>query len=136
MLETGDDDEAMHYYRETLRVERIALGENHRDLVLTMQHVGQVHQQRGELDDALKYFMEALQIQQVDSAKDPVAMAQTLNLIGNIYLQRGDAADTVSVFAEALRHLRVGGKDFDDLNISGFNFYGLSKMHPECPPVA
>jgi tetratricopeptide (TPR) repeat protein len=151
-LETGDDDEAMEYYRETLRVERISLGANHRDLVLTIQHVGQVHQQRGELMDALKYFNEALEIQKHNiglnchlnymggddnnNSADWAAIGQTLNLIGNVQLQRGDASETVSAFADAVRLFRRAGKSDDELAISGFNFYGLSKLHPECSPCA
>ena len=157
-LETGDDEEAMEYYRETLRVERIALGANHRDLVLTIQHVGQVHQQRGELIDALKYFNEALEIQQQNFAQHNstfnsnhpdafiqqhkyncdyyCAVAQTYNLIGNVHLQRGDASSTVQAFADSLRAFRKAGKNDDELAISGFNFYGLSKLHPECSPCA
>lgn len=43
-LETGDDDRAIQLYKETLRVERAALGEKHNDVILTLQHLGLVHQ--------------------------------------------------------------------------------------------
>jgi tetratricopeptide (TPR) repeat protein len=142
-LEIGNDDEAMVYYRETLRVERAALGHTHKDVVLTMQHVGQVHQQRGELCNALTYFHDALEIQKncntgENSATPPdyAAIAQTLNHIGNVYLQRGNAKELVLAFSDCLRFLRRAGKSDDELQVSGFNFYGLSKMHPECAPVA
>jgi tetratricopeptide (TPR) repeat protein len=61
----------MRFYRETLRVEREALGANHGDVVLTMQHIGQVHQQRGELNQAINYFEEALRIQRRTSYGAP-----------------------------------------------------------------
>lgn len=141
LLETGDDEEALVFYRETLRVERTALGETHNDVIATTLHLGQVHQQRGELTEALEYFEHALKIQQEqcspeNAAQMAVSMATTLNHIGNVHLQRGDARSLVQAFAGAVRCLKVAGKNEQDLAISGFNFYGLSKMHPECAPLA
>jgi tetratricopeptide (TPR) repeat protein len=127
----------MGYYRETLRVERASLGGDHKNVVLTMQHIGQVHQQQGELSDALKYFHETLEVQKQSAKPDNAAIAQTLNQIGNVYLQYGDAREMVVAFSDSMRYLRLAaGKSDEDLAISGFNFYGLSKMHPECAPVA
>ncbi len=63
-------------------------------------------------------------------------MAHTLNHIGNVYLQRGNAKEMVAAFSDSMRYLRLAGKKDEDLAISGFNFYGLSKMQPECAPVA
>jgi hypothetical protein len=56
--------------------------------------------------------------------------------MGNVYLQRGNAQDMVTALSDALRAFRLGGTSEQELAISGFNFYGLSKMHPECAPVA
>ena len=100
------------------------------------QHIGQVHQQRGELCDALKYFRNAYEIQTATKKQDHAAIAQTLNHIGNVYLQRGDAGQMVKAFSDSLRYLTLAGKSQDDLTIPGFNFYGLSKLHPECASVA
>lgn len=148
LLETGDDEEALVFYRETLRVERAALGETHTDVIATTLHLGQVHQQRGELTEALEYFEHALEIQndqlqqsqgaggEAQKQQAAVSMATTLNHIGNVHLQRGDAAALVTAFGDAVRCLKAAGKSEQDLAISGFNFYGLSKMHPECAPTA
>ena len=115
-------------------MERAALGDRHRDVVLTIQHIGQVHQQRGELSDALKYYQEALDIQMTSEDSDEASIAQTLNHIGNVFLQRGDAKEMVEALSESLRAFRKAGQSDDELQISGLNFYGLSKMHPECAP--
>lgn len=68
------------------------------------------------------------------------AIAHTLNLIGNVYLQRGETSQLVATLSESLRHLRLANGDDESLhnalNISGFNFYGLSKLHPECASAA
>ena len=136
-FDSGDEDEAMHYYYETIKVERAVLGPEHqRDLLLTVQHVGVVHQNRGELKEALDLFREALDIQLEFSRQDSASISQTLNCIGNVHLQRGDAGNAVVAFSEALRLLRSDGKSDVDLTIDGFSLYGLSKLHPECAPVA
>jgi tetratricopeptide (TPR) repeat protein len=114
---------------------------------MTMQHIGQVHQQRGELTEALEYFDHALQLQlqQQQQAENTTttttttsaaSLAQTLNHIGNVHLQRGHAVALVDALSQAVRYLHAAGKTADDLAISGFNFYGLSKLHPECAAVA
>jgi len=140
-LELGDDDTALIYYRETLRVERASLGTTNPDVIMTLQHVGHVHELRGELDEALQYYREALDIQMATAStiEEEVAIAQTFNVIGNVYLQRGEARHAVTYFSYSLRYLRRAGKnnqEDDYLTISGFNFYGLSKLHPECAPAA
>merc|ERR1711862_31384 len=127
---------AMEYYRETLRVEKLALGSSHKDVVHTMPRVGLAHQQRGEFDDALKYLNDALEIQKAEAEKDCVAIAQTLNHIGNVHLQRGHSKESMSALSDSVRFFRLAGKDENELSVSGFNLYGISKMHPECAPVA
>jgi tetratricopeptide (TPR) repeat protein len=135
-LENGDDEAALKFYRETLEVERAALGPDHADVVMTLQNLAQLHHQRGELDQALMYFREALSIQQASLDANDVTIAQTLNHIGNVYLQRGDAKQLVEVFSAAIRIIRNAGRSESELVVSGFNFYGLSKLHPECAPMA
>lgn len=135
-LEMGDEEDAVRFYRDTLRVEQASLGKGHRDVLLTMQHIGQVHQQRGEIVEALSYFQESLKIQLESPHRDPIHLALTYNQIGNLYLQRGDTGNMVHAYSEALRLLRGLGKTERDMNINGINFYGLSKMHPECAACA
>ncbi len=71
-------DRAIRLYKETLRVERVALGADHPDVVLTLQHIGQVLQQLGDLNGALKYFLEALEIERRRGC-DQISVAKILN---------------------------------------------------------
>ena len=139
-LEMCRDDEAMCYYRETLRVERKALGNNHRDVILTLLHYGQVLQGRGEHQQALKYYREALAAQSRVGVKtgipDYATSARILNHMGNIYLQRGEAKEMVEALSNALRQFKLAGRNEEELVVSGFNFYALAKCHPEAPPAA
>ena len=134
-FETGNDDLAIKMYKETLRVERAALGPSHPDVVLTLQHIGQVLQQVGNLPDALKYFQEALDIEKMLN-RDGVSVAKILNLIGNIHLQEGKVEPMMESFTEASRLLERSGNSGESLVIAGYNFYGISKIHPKCAPVA
>ncbi len=131
-FETGNVEIALKMYKETLRVELAALGPHHPDVVLTLQHIGQVLQQNGRLDEALLYFKEALEIER-NINRCRVSIAKILNLIGNIYLQEGDVGPMMKSFAEASHLLENSG---DAIVIAGYNFYGLSKVHPKCAPVA
>ena len=67
---------------------------------------------------------------------DARACAKTLNSIGNVYLQWGKTREMMEAMTEAARYLRQAGLSTDDLVVSGFNFFGLSKLHPECAHVA
>jgi tetratricopeptide (TPR) repeat protein len=136
-FETGDDEIAIRLYKETLRVERASLGDEHPDVVLTLQHIGQVLQQLGDLKQSLGYFREALMIERKVPGDNRIAVAKILNLIGNIHLQEGNVSEMMECFDEASRifdtNRQAGG---ETLVIAGFNFYGLSKIHPACAPVA
>merc|ERR1712107_943022 len=135
-LEVGNEDEALANYRETLRIERLVLGDSHHDVILTTFHMGQVHVQLGEVNEALECFHSVLKVQKEAAERDYLAIGRTLNHIGNVYLRIGKVNEVVATMSEAVRYFRLGGKDENDLEISGFNLYRLSKEHPECAPVA
>jgi tetratricopeptide (TPR) repeat protein len=133
-LEAGEDDEAVELYKESLRVERKALGQDHPEVAFTLRHLGQVHQERGEFAQAISYFREALAIErQSKDKKDPASISKLLNLIGDIYLMRGEVDQMMKYFVEACH---VSGKDAQCLVIAGHSFYDLSKLHPPCAPTA
>ena len=142
-FETGEDDLAIQFYKETLRVERESLGYDHPDVILTLQHIGQVLQKLGRLGEAVKFFSEALELErQAAHGKKEAGseIGKILNFIGNVHLQQGNTKEMMDCYIEASRIYeanRYGAQGLEEtLVISGFNFYGLSKMHPPCAPVA
>lgn len=135
-LESGSDAQAIKYYKETLRIERAALGRTHQDVVLTLQHLGLVHQQRGELEESLVYFEEALEIERLKGEEGKFAVAKLLNLLGNIHLQTANIVKMNDCYAEATRIYLECGESPDSLVIAGYNFYGLSKLHPRSASAA
>lgn len=137
-LEQGDDEEAIKYYKEALRVERkSSLDTNPHDVIMTLQHIGLVHQRRGDLDDALEYFNEALNLHVSKCDKDTIPTARLLNLVGNINLQKGDTIKMMQCYIEASRIYKLfQGQPDAKLVIAGHSFYGFSKLHPPCAPIA
>lgn len=135
-FEQGQEDIAIRLYEETLRVERVALGHDHSDVALTLQHVGQVLQHIGKLDKALDYFKEALRVEKSRQDVNHLSVAKILNLIGNIHLQRCNISDMMECFVEASRIYQGRRQQGETLVIAGYSFYALTKLNPECAPVA
>lgn len=88
------------------------------------------------MNRALEYYEEALAIERELSGNNSMSVARALNHIGNVYLQKGDVDKLMATYSEALRIYHAKGKDSIDLIIAGYNFYCLSKLHPECAAVA
>jgi len=131
-LEMGNDDMAVQYYQETLRIEQHLLGDNHVDVALALQHLGLVHRQRGYLDHALDCFQKALCIELRQSQLSLPNIAKLYNVMGNIHLQRAEVEEMMHAYAQSVRF----GHTERDFIISGYNFYGLSKLHPPCAGAA
>lgn len=130
--ELGNDTLAARYYKETLNVECQTMNKTSRDVIQTLQQLGLLYQQRGELNESLIYFNQALVLERLRS-DDDLSVAKLLNLIGNIHLQRGDVRAMMDCFVEATKIFK---KHNAALEISGYNFYAISKLHPECAEAA
>jgi tetratricopeptide (TPR) repeat protein len=136
-LANGEDKESIQMFSESIRLERKTLGDKHLGVAVSLQHLAQLHQDRGELELAHQYFVEALEItRQVDEgimANKQRTICTLLNLMGNIHLMRAEVKEMMECFTEASR---VKGHDCSSLVIAGYTFYGISKLHPPCAPVA
>ena len=136
-LGNGEDKEAIQMFAESIRLERKTLGKNHLGVAVSLQHLAQLHQDRGELELAHEYFKEALEITR-DADESMMANKQRtictlLNLMGNIHLMKAEVPQMMECFTEATR---VCSQDFNSLVIAGYTFYGISKMHPPAAPEA
>jgi tetratricopeptide (TPR) repeat protein len=136
-FETGEDEIAIRMFKETLRVERAALGDDHPDVVLTLQHLGQVYQQLGHFEKALESFTSALEIERRRIGSDGKGtLGRLLNLLGNMYLQLGRVDEMMACYIEASRIYNADTQSDETLVVAGYNFYGLSRTNPPCAPVA
>ena len=93
-LANGEDKEAIQMFAESIRLERNTLGDNHLGVAVSLQHLAQLHQDRGELELARDYFAEALDITRgVDEsmmANKQRTICTLLNLLGNIHSKLWD----------------------------------------------
>mmetsp|Transcript_20361 Transcript_20361/g.31012 ORF Transcript_20361/g.31012 Transcript_20361/m.31012 type:complete len:179 (-) Transcript_20361:328-864(-) len=138
-LASGDEDEALKTFEETLRVERSALGVNDLgDIVITLRHIAQILKARGNLDEALAHLNEALCVQSriVGAADDNVIIGQILNQMGNIHLQRCETKKAMELYCRSLRIFRKAGRTDSEMLIEGLNFYNMAVCHPEAAPQA
>ena len=136
-LGNGEDKEAIQMFAESIRLERKTLGEKHLGVAVSLQHLAQLHQDRGELEMAQDYFQEALEITRAADESMMASKQRTictlLNLMGNIHLMKAEIPQMMKCFTEATR---VNQQDFNSLVIAGYTFYGISKMHPPCAEEA
>ena len=149
-LASGEDKEAIQKFTESIRLERKILGDNNLAVAVSLQHLAQLHQDRGELEMAHEYFAEALAItKEADEAtmtNKQRTVCTLLNLMGNIHLMKAEVPQMMECFVEASRvqiddssdttNGNSGADQFGNLVIAGYTFYGISKMHPPCSPVA
>jgi tetratricopeptide (TPR) repeat protein len=137
-LANGEDKEAVQMFAESIRLERRTLGETHLGVAVSLQHLAQLHQDRGELELAHEYFKEALEITRgVDEsmmANKQRTICTLLNLMGNIHLMKAEVPQMMECFTEASRV--CGDTAAQDLVIAGYTFYGISKMHPPAAAIA
>lgn len=136
-LKSGFEDHAVRFYRETLRIERDSPDHTHPDVIviLTLNYLGLVCQERGDIDEALEYFSEALALERKQSG-NTATIGKLLNLIGNIHLRGGNVGEMMKCYTEAARLFRDSGMHDEVLIIAGISYYGLTILHPPCAAQA
>jgi tetratricopeptide (TPR) repeat protein len=135
-LESGDEDVALEYYKEALRVELCDSRDNRQDIILTVQHVAIVHQRRGELDLALEYFHQALRYQRQSDSQGASSLARLLIATGNLYHQTGAVGPMMEAYTEAARLALALGASADSIGMATSRLYDVSKLHPPCASTA
>lgn len=123
-------------YKETLRIERQSLGEDHEDVAVTLQHLGSIYQKTGQLNEAIECFLEALDLETKRDGGSQESEGKIWNLLGNVYLQQGNTSAMMESFTQSLRIFESLELPHSTLSIAGHNLYGLSKIHPPSAPSA
>jgi len=136
-LDLSEEEDAIHLLEKTLKIRQEKLGKNHAEVASTLHHLGQAYQIRGTLDEAVTCFKEGLQIERRTGSKDKVVIRKLLNLIGNIHLMRAQVPEMMESFVEASRIEEAQQGDFRTaLLVTGHNFFDLSRISPQCAPIA
>ena len=124
-------------YTETLRVEKVFLGEKHRDVAMTLYKLAESYKAHGDMEKALEYFKAALEIERKTIGDDdPSTVAKTLNEIGNIHLARGEVIAMMEAFNEALRIYQQAGLGPTNLVVLSDHLYAFDISFPEAAPAA
>jgi len=137
-LDLHEEDDAIKLLDRALQIRKNKLGPNHPEVASTLHHLGQAYQIRGTLEEARHCFQQGLKIERSkgDSA-DKVVIRKLLNLIGNIHLMRAHVPEMMECFEEASRIEEEQDVDFRAfLLVTGHNFFDLSRLHPQCAPLA
>lgn len=146
-VETHEELEAITCYKESLRIELLALSPGKGEgASLSMQNLGYIYQQNGELDEARNYFTQALELNQSKYASNSSGpaksqiIAKLYNLIGNIHLQKAEVEPMMNCYVKAARSYQdtMSGTSANNetMVISGYTFYAISKLHPQCASTA
>lgn len=137
-LDLHEEEQAIKLLDRALQIRKKKLGPNHPEVASTLHHLGQAYQIRGTLEEACRCFQQGLEIERKkgDSA-DKIVVRKLLNLIGNIHLMRAQVPEMMECFEEASRIEEEQNIDFrTSLLVTGHNFFDLSRLHPQCAPVA
>jgi tetratricopeptide (TPR) repeat protein len=152
-LRCGDEDNAIEYYKETIRIERTTLihgvdGGAAQTAVLFVLHLGHLatlYQRRGDFDSAIAHLTEALafeqkQLEKAQAASMPAdishynfTVGQLHNVLGNLYLQTGQVALMMTHFIAAFRAVAAGINPIHGIqavDVDGIHLYDLTKLLP------
>jgi len=134
-LQTGSLTEGITCVAEVLRIEKVLLGEDHRDVAITLFKLSETF--NTDQDRALLCFKEALKVERkVMLEKDPLAVARTLQEIGNIHLCQGNnTEEMMNVFVEAARIYQSSPISPDNV-IDGNHLYATDLSCPREAPAA
>jgi tetratricopeptide (TPR) repeat protein len=152
-LRCGDEDNAIEYYKETVRIERTILTQGVDGgvaqtavlFVLHLGHLATLYQRHGDFDSAIVYLTEALafeqqQLERAQSASVPAdishykfTVGQLHNALGNLYLQTGQVALMMTHFIDASRAVAASSNHSQGtqaLEMVGMHLYDLTKLLP------
>lgn len=136
-VETGEDIDAIRCYKESLRIEQLFIEDGKIEgALLTIQNLGYIFQQNGEIDQACFYFRNALELLRQTNGKNSQSVGRLYNLLGNIHLQKAEVNEMMECYTQCARIHQEENSKSASMVISGYTFYSLSKLHPQCANLA
>ena len=96
------NDNAALYFAKALEKRRSILGENHRVLADTYNHMGNVFYNKGDYDAALEHYKKALDIELPVLGEKHPSVATTYSNMGNVFYNKGDYDAALDHYKKAL----------------------------------
>ena len=102
----GRYSRAMRFYKDGLRAQRSALGNDHVDVAATLNAMGSLYEKTGDIQFSMKCFEGALDIYRSRLGNDHTDTAVTLNNVGQVQLQLKEYDHAMESYSEALRIMK------------------------------
>jgi tetratricopeptide (TPR) repeat protein len=96
-------DLALVEYRESLRIERAAYGNEDPDVAATLHHMGHVYYLQGQYERALEKYRESLRMKQAAYGNEHPEVAATSHSMGNVYSEQGHYERALEEYRVTLR---------------------------------
>ncbi len=103
LMQQGDLDGALDYYRQALAVWERALGPRHPNVATPLNNIGLALRQQRELDGALEHYQRALRIWEDALGPQHPDVAGSLNNIGGVLQMQGRLDEAREYYEQALQ---------------------------------
>ena len=114
-VELEEFNDAMHYYKETLRIQKNLSHKYDVDIATTLSCIGEISFCRNDYDAALQSYEEVLKIKSMKLGEYDPEVGRTLNRLGEIYENKGDYDLAIDYHQHALAILNhtLGERNYD-----------------------
>lgn len=116
----GDAEKALELCKETLRLLRVELGDDHIDVASILFNIGLVLRETGELGDALEHcqwFLDAAR-EKLENIDSNPQFAAALHAIGSMHHENGSVSKAISLFEESVSSFRSANAMEDTLDLA------------------
>ncbi|HEY9787539.1 MAG TPA: tetratricopeptide repeat protein [Candidatus Obscuribacterales bacterium] len=98
-------------------------GDKDKRLVATLQHLAQLHDEKGEYDKAKALYERALKCNQAIYGQESKHVAATISNLALVYKHQGNYAEATSLYLKAIAILE---KSFPDSQLLAANYHNLA----------
>jgi serine phosphatase RsbU (regulator of sigma subunit) len=123
----GNIDEALNYYKQSLKIDKDL--NNEEGISTSLNNIGSIYQIQGNIPKALNYYHDALKIRELKGDKNSIA--QSFNNIASIYDDQGQIEKALEYYNKSLKiHTLLNDKYSIALllNNIGYNYEKLKNI--------
>ena len=135
----GIYDQAEPWYEQCLEITRSRLGEEHRDVALSINNLAYLYQAQGRYHEAEPLFVQALDMRKQLLAQDHPHVATSLNNLANLYRTQGRYHEAEPLYVQALdMRKQLLGQEHPDVATSRANLaylYQAQGRYHEAEPL-
>lgn len=118
---------AMDYFEEALRIRQTVLGEKHPVVADTIHNIGGVYAKQNRLEEAMTLYQKALEIRREHYGCENLLLAKTMNNLGIVHARLNQLGEAMDYFKEVLKIRRIH-LDPEDEEIAT-TLYNIGNVH-------